>query len=71
MTDTETPIEAGARALHDRTYAGLDVRPWDMRTDAGRERFRWGCAGCVRVGGRGRASGRAALGPLANARRLR
>jgi hypothetical protein len=39
MTDTETPIEAGARALHDRTYAGLDVGLWDRRTEVGRERF--------------------------------
>lgn len=39
MTETETPIEAGARALHDRTYAGLDVGLWERRTEAGRERF--------------------------------
>lgn len=46
MTDTETPIEAGARALHDRTYAGLDVGLWERRTEVGRERF-VGDAGAV------------------------
>jgi hypothetical protein len=39
MTDTETPIEAGARALHDRIYAGLGAGSWGMRTEVGRERF--------------------------------
>lgn len=39
MTDTETPIEAGARALHEKTYAGLDIGSWDTRSARGRERF--------------------------------
>jgi hypothetical protein len=39
MTDTETPIEAGARALHGRIYGEISTLGWDVRGPGQREQF--------------------------------